>query len=37
VAKDDRDATVEAEVLGADGTIVARGRAKLRIRKRQQA
>jgi uncharacterized protein (TIGR00369 family) len=37
VAKDDRDATVEAEVLGADGTIVARGRAKLRIRRRQQA
>jgi uncharacterized protein (TIGR00369 family) len=37
VAKDDRDATVEAEVLGADGSIVARGRAKLRIRRRQQA
>jgi uncharacterized protein (TIGR00369 family) len=33
--KDDRDATVEAEVLSPDGTIVARGRAKLRIRKRQ--
>jgi uncharacterized protein (TIGR00369 family) len=37
VEKDDRDATVEAEVLGADGTVLARGRAKLRIRKRQQA
>jgi uncharacterized protein (TIGR00369 family) len=36
VEKDDRDATVEAEVLGADGVIVARGRAKLRIRKRQK-
>jgi uncharacterized protein (TIGR00369 family) len=35
--KDDRDATVEAEVVSPDGTIVARGRAKLRIRKRQQA
>jgi uncharacterized protein (TIGR00369 family) len=34
VEKDDRDATVEAEVLRADGVIVARGRAKLRIRKR---
>lgn len=32
--KDDRDATVEAEVVSPDGTIVARGRAKLRIRKR---
>jgi uncharacterized protein (TIGR00369 family) len=32
--KDDRDATVEADVLSPDGTIVARGRAKLRIRKR---
>jgi uncharacterized protein (TIGR00369 family) len=36
VEKGDRDATVEAEVLSADGVIVARGRAKLRIRKRQQ-
>ena len=35
VEKDDRDATVEAEVVSPDGTIVARGRAKLRIRKRQ--
>jgi uncharacterized protein (TIGR00369 family) len=35
VDKDERDAIVEAEVLGPDGTIVARGRAKLRIRKRQ--
>ena len=35
VSKDDRDATVEAEVLSPDGTIVARGRARLRIRKRQ--
>jgi uncharacterized protein (TIGR00369 family) len=35
IAKDDRDATVEAEVLGADGVVVARGRARLRIRKRQ--
>jgi uncharacterized protein (TIGR00369 family) len=35
--KDDRDATVEAEVLGPDGIIVARGRARLRIRKRQPA
>jgi uncharacterized protein (TIGR00369 family) len=34
VERDDRDAAVEAEVLGPDGTIVARGRAKLRIRKR---
>ena len=34
VEKDDRDATVDAEVLGSDGAIVARGRAKLRIRKR---
>ena len=34
--KDDRDATVEAEVLSPEGVIVARGRAKLRIRKRQQ-
>jgi uncharacterized protein (TIGR00369 family) len=34
IAKDDRDATVEAEVSSPDGTIVARGRAKLRIRKR---
>ena len=33
--KGDRDATVEAEVIGHDGTIVARGRARLRIRKRQ--
>ena len=32
--KDDRDATVEADVLSPDGTIVARGRARLRIRKR---
>ena len=32
--RDDRDATVEAEVVSPDGTIVARGRAKLRIRKR---
>jgi uncharacterized protein (TIGR00369 family) len=37
VEKGDRDATVEAEVLGVDGVIVARGRAKLRIRKRQPA
>jgi uncharacterized protein (TIGR00369 family) len=35
VEKDDRDATVEAEVVSPDGTIIARGRAKLRIRKRQ--
>jgi uncharacterized protein (TIGR00369 family) len=35
VEKDDRDATVEAEVVSPDGTIVARGRAKLRLRKRQ--
>jgi uncharacterized protein (TIGR00369 family) len=35
VERGDRDATVEAEVHGVDGTIVARGRAKLRIRKRQ--
>jgi uncharacterized protein (TIGR00369 family) len=35
VERDDRHATVDAEVLGPDGTIVARGRAKLRIRKRQ--
>ena len=35
VEKDERDATVEAEVISPDGTIVARGRAKLRIRKRQ--
>jgi uncharacterized protein (TIGR00369 family) len=34
VEKDDRDATVEAEVLSPDRVIVARGRAKLRIRKR---
>jgi uncharacterized protein (TIGR00369 family) len=34
--KDDRDATVEAEVVSPGGTIVARGRAKLRILKRQQ-
>jgi uncharacterized protein (TIGR00369 family) len=33
--KDDRDATVEAEVLSPDRVVVARGRAKLRIRKRQ--
>jgi uncharacterized protein (TIGR00369 family) len=37
VERDDRDATVEAEVLGPDGTIVARGRAKLRILKRRPA
>jgi hypothetical protein len=36
VERDDRDATVEAEVLSPDRVIVARGRAKLRIRKRQQ-
>jgi uncharacterized protein (TIGR00369 family) len=35
--KDDRDATVEADVISPDGTIVARGRAKLRIRKRPSA
>ncbi|HLZ06876.1 MAG TPA: PaaI family thioesterase [Bradyrhizobium sp.] len=35
VEKDERDATVEAEVMSPDDTIVARGRAKLRIRKRQ--
>jgi len=35
VERGDRDATVEAEVLGADGTVLARGRAKLRVRKRQ--
>jgi uncharacterized protein (TIGR00369 family) len=33
VEKDDRDAIVEAEVLGPDRIVVARGRAKLRIRK----
>ena len=33
--KNDRDATVEAEIVSPDGTIVARGRAKLRIRKRR--
>jgi len=37
VEKDDRDATVEAEVLSSDRVIVARGRAKLRIRKRAPA
>jgi uncharacterized protein (TIGR00369 family) len=35
VEKDDRDAVVEAEVLSPDRVVVARGRAKLRIRKRQ--
>ena len=35
VERDERDATVEAEVLRPDGVIVARGRAKLHIRKRQ--
>jgi len=35
VEKDDRDANAEAQVVSPDGTIVARGRAKLRIRKRQ--
>jgi uncharacterized protein (TIGR00369 family) len=34
IERDDRDAVVEAEVLGVDGVIVARGRARLRIRKR---
>jgi len=37
VEKDDRDATVEAEVLSPDRVIVARGRARLRIRKRAPA
>lgn len=32
--KDEREATIEAEVKSPDGTVVARGRAKLRIRKR---
>jgi acyl-coenzyme A thioesterase PaaI-like protein len=35
VETSEREATVEAEVLSPDGTIVARGRARLRIRKRQ--
>jgi uncharacterized protein (TIGR00369 family) len=37
IERDDRNATVEAEVLASDATIVARARATLRIRKRQEA
>ena len=33
--RDERNATVDAEIIGPDNAIVARGRAKLRIRRRR--
>ena len=34
VEKDDRNAMVEAEIIGPDNRVVARGKARLRIRRR---